>query len=165
MIHCLVEHSSVPWPLLPVRRPPVVRWGVAMNRLAVRNPPATVRFQPVVAAGRWSWAAPTDCRRRTRPRPCCNPAWDPLDAVIAGVNIVERDPDDHSVGYGGLPNEDGVVELDSCVMHGPTHNAGAVAALRNIKTPSRVARLVMERTDHVLLVGGGGAALRPGTWV
>jgi N4-(beta-N-acetylglucosaminyl)-L-asparaginase len=80
---------------------------------------------------------------------------DPLDAVIAGVNIVERDPNDHSVGYGGLPNEDGVVELDSCVMHGPTHNAGAVAALRNIKTPSRVAKLVMERTDHVLLVGEG----------
>jgi len=80
---------------------------------------------------------------------------DPLEAVIAGVNIVECDPEDHSVGYGGLPNEDGVVELDSCVMHGPTHNAGAVAALRNIKTPSSVARLVMERTDHVLLVGEG----------
>ncbi|NOX89626.1 MAG: N(4)-(beta-N-acetylglucosaminyl)-L-asparaginase [Calditrichaeota bacterium] len=80
---------------------------------------------------------------------------DALDAVIAGVNIVENDPDDHSVGYGGLPNEEGVVELDSCVMHGPTHNAGAVAALRNIKNPSKVARLVMERTDHVLLVGEG----------
>ncbi len=80
---------------------------------------------------------------------------DPLTAVIAGVNIVEEDPNDHSVGYGGLPNEDGVVELDSCVMYGPTHQAGAVAALRNIKTPSRVARLVMERTDHVLIVGEG----------
>jgi len=80
---------------------------------------------------------------------------DALDAVIAGVNIVEEDPEDHSVGYGGLPNEEGVVELDSCVMHGPTHNAGAVAALRNIKNPSKVAHLVMERTDHVLLVGEG----------
>jgi N4-(beta-N-acetylglucosaminyl)-L-asparaginase len=80
---------------------------------------------------------------------------DPLDAVVAGVNIVECDPNDHTVGYGGLPNEDGVVELDSCVMHGPTHNAGAVAALRNIKTPSSVAKLVMQRTDHVLLVGEG----------
>jgi len=80
---------------------------------------------------------------------------DPLDAVIAGVNIVEDDPDDMSVGYGGLPNEDGVVELDSSVMSGPTHSAGAVAALRNIKNPSKVARLVMERTDHVLLVGEG----------
>jgi N4-(beta-N-acetylglucosaminyl)-L-asparaginase len=80
---------------------------------------------------------------------------DPLDAVIAGVNIVEDDPNDMSVGYGGLPNEDGVVELDSSVMYGPTHRAGAVAALRNIKNPSKVARLVMERTDHVLLVGEG----------
>jgi N4-(beta-N-acetylglucosaminyl)-L-asparaginase len=80
---------------------------------------------------------------------------DTLDAVIAGVNIVEEDPEDTSVGYGGLPNEDGVVELDSCVMHGPTCRAGAVAALRNIKTPSKVAKLVMERTDHVMLVGEG----------
>lgn len=80
---------------------------------------------------------------------------DTLEAVVAGVNIVEEDPEDHSVGYGGLPNEDGVVELDSCVMHGPTWRAGAVAALRHIKTPSRVAKVVMERTDHVLLVGEG----------
>jgi N4-(beta-N-acetylglucosaminyl)-L-asparaginase len=80
---------------------------------------------------------------------------DTLDAVIAGVNIIEEDPADHTVGYGGLPNEDGVVELDSSVMHGPTCRAGAVAALRNIKTPSRVAKLVMERTDHVMLVGEG----------
>jgi len=80
---------------------------------------------------------------------------DPLDAVIAGVNIVEDDPEDMSVGLGGLPNEDGVVELDASVMYGPTHSAGAVAALRNIRNPSKVARLVMERTDHVLLVGEG----------
>ena len=80
---------------------------------------------------------------------------DALDAVIAGVNINEEDPNDTSVGYGGLPNEDGVVELDSAVMHGPTCRGGAVASLRNIKNPSKVARLVMERTDHVLLVGDG----------
>ncbi|HHJ51803.1 MAG TPA: asparaginase [Caldithrix abyssi] len=80
---------------------------------------------------------------------------DALDAVIAGVNIIEDDPNDHSVGLGGLPNEEGVVELDSCVMHGPTHNAGSVAALRNIRNPSKVARLVMERTDHELIVGEG----------
>jgi N4-(beta-N-acetylglucosaminyl)-L-asparaginase len=80
---------------------------------------------------------------------------DPLDAVIAGVNIVEEDPDDMSVGYGGLPNEDMEVELDASVMHGPTHNAGAVAGLKHIKTPSKVAKLVMERTDHALLVGEG----------
>jgi N4-(beta-N-acetylglucosaminyl)-L-asparaginase len=80
---------------------------------------------------------------------------DPLDAVIEGVAMVEEDPGDTSVGFGGLPNEEGVVELDAAVMHGPSHRAGAVAALRSIKTPSRVARLVMERTDHVLLVGEG----------
>jgi N4-(beta-N-acetylglucosaminyl)-L-asparaginase len=80
---------------------------------------------------------------------------DPLDAVVAGVNIVEEDPNDTSVGYGGIPNEDGVVELDASVMHGPTHRAGAVASLRNIKTPSKVAKLVMERSGHVLLVGEG----------
>ena len=80
---------------------------------------------------------------------------DTLDAVIAGVTVVENDPDETSVGYGGLPNEEGVVELDAAVMHGPTHRAGAVAALRNIKNPAQVARLVMERSDHVLLVGEG----------
>ncbi len=80
---------------------------------------------------------------------------DALTAVIAGVNLVEDDPNDHSVGLGGLPNEDGIVELDACCMHGPTHNAGAVAALQNIRNPSSVARLVMERTDHILLVGAG----------
>jgi len=80
---------------------------------------------------------------------------DALDGVIAGVNIVEDDPNDMSVGFGGLPNEDGVVELDAAVMHGPTHRAGAVGALQNIKNPSKVARVVMERSDHVMLVGEG----------
>ncbi|MBI4902086.1 MAG: N(4)-(beta-N-acetylglucosaminyl)-L-asparaginase [Acidobacteria bacterium] len=80
---------------------------------------------------------------------------DTLDAVIAGVNINEEDPDDDSVGYGGLPNEEGVVELDACVMHGPTRRAGSVASIRGIKTPSKIARLVMEQTDHIMIVGEG----------
>src|SRR6516225_3856204 len=80
---------------------------------------------------------------------------DTLDAVIAGVNIVELDPNDNSVGYGGLPNEEGVVELDASVMHGPTRRGGAVAAIRGIKTPSKVAQRVMEDTDHMMLVGEG----------
>lgn len=80
---------------------------------------------------------------------------DALDAVVAGVNIVEDDPNDMTVGLGGLPNELGIVELDASVMHGPTHRAGAVASLRNIKNPSSVAKIVMERTDHVLIVGDG----------
>jgi N4-(beta-N-acetylglucosaminyl)-L-asparaginase len=89
---------------------------------------------------------------------------DPLDAVIEGVNLVEADPDDVTVGYGGLPNALGVVQLDACCMHGPTHRAGGVAALEGIKHPSKVARLVMEETDHVLLVGPGalGFALEHG---
>jgi len=80
---------------------------------------------------------------------------DPLDAAIEGVGLVEDDPEDISVGYGGLPNEDGVVELDAAVMHGPTCNGGAVASLRNIRHPAQVAKKVMEQTDHVLLVGQG----------
>jgi len=80
---------------------------------------------------------------------------DVLDAVIAGVNIVELDPDDTSVGYGGLPNADGVVQLDSSVMHGPKKVGGAVACLEGVRTPSLVAKKVMEETDHVLLVGKG----------
>lgn len=80
---------------------------------------------------------------------------DPLDAVLSGVNIVENDPEDVSVGYGGIPNEDGVVQLDASVMDGRTMKAGSVGALERIKNPSRVARLVMERTNRVFLVGEG----------
>ena len=80
---------------------------------------------------------------------------DPLDAAIAGVNVNELDPNDMTVGYGGIPNENGVVELDACVMDGRTMRAGAVGALTGVKTPSKVAKLVMERTDRVFLVGEG----------
>jgi N4-(beta-N-acetylglucosaminyl)-L-asparaginase len=88
----------------------------------------------------------------------------PLDAVIAGVNIVEDDPSDSSVGYGGLPNEEGDVELDASVMDGLTCRCGAVGGLKYIRNPSKVARLVMERTDHIFLVGEGALkfALRMG---
>lgn len=78
-----------------------------------------------------------------------------LDAVERGANVIEVDPNDHSVGYGGLPNFFGVVQLDASIMDGRTYNAGSVACLENIKTPSSVARLVMERTEHVMLVGQG----------
>ncbi len=80
---------------------------------------------------------------------------DTLDAVLAVVTEVENDPDDHSVGLGGLPNEAGEVELDAQVMHGPTRRGGAVAAIRRIQNPSLVAKRVMERTDHIMIVGDG----------
>ena len=78
---------------------------------------------------------------------------DVLDAVIAGVNILELDPEEDSVGYGGLPNAEGVVQLDASVMHGPKKRAGAVAALEGVRTPSLVAKAVMDLTDHHLLAG------------
>lgn len=80
---------------------------------------------------------------------------DTLDAAVEGVKIQELDPEDTSVGYGGLPNEAGVVQLDASCMHGPSRRAGAVAALEGIKTPSEVARLVLRYTNHILLVGAG----------
>ncbi len=80
---------------------------------------------------------------------------DTLDAVVAAVTVVEDDPNDDSVGYGGLPNEEGEVELDASVMHGPTHRAGSVASVRRIKNVSRLAKTVMENTNHVMLVGDG----------
>jgi N4-(beta-N-acetylglucosaminyl)-L-asparaginase len=80
----------------------------------------------------------------------------PLDAAEKATNVSESDPRDYTVGYGGDPNEEGFLQLDACVMSGPdNNNAGAVAALENIKTPCSVARKVMERTDHLLLVGKG----------
>ena len=78
-----------------------------------------------------------------------------LDAIEISSNVTELDPEDTSVGYGGLPNEQGVVQLDASIMYGPTHNCGSVAALEGIKTPCSVARLVMERTDHIHIVGKG----------
>jgi N4-(beta-N-acetylglucosaminyl)-L-asparaginase len=80
---------------------------------------------------------------------------DTLDAAVEGVKIQELDPEDDSVGYGGLPNEEGVVQLDASCMHGPTRRAGGVASLEGIKTPSEIARLVLKYTDHILLVGIG----------
>jgi len=90
------------------------------------------------------------------------PGWDILsnnggllNAVEKSANVTELDPNDTSVGYGGLPNEDGIVQLDASIMYGPTHNCGSVGALEGIKTPCSVARLVMERTDHIHIMGKG----------
>jgi N4-(beta-N-acetylglucosaminyl)-L-asparaginase len=78
-----------------------------------------------------------------------------LDAVEAAANVVEMDPEDMTVGYGGYPNEEGVVELDASIMCGPTHRCGAVGAMHDIVKACSVARLVMERTNHCMLVGEG----------
>jgi len=80
---------------------------------------------------------------------------DTLDAAIRVVKGPEDDPNDDSVGLGGLPNEEGVVELDACCMHGPTRRAGSVGGVRNIKNVSMVSKAVMENTGHVMLVGEG----------
>ncbi|MYH48048.1 MAG: N(4)-(beta-N-acetylglucosaminyl)-L-asparaginase [Gammaproteobacteria bacterium] len=80
---------------------------------------------------------------------------DVLDALVAGVNIPELDPTETGIGYGGLPNANGVVQLDACCMHGPKKQAGGVAGLEGVRTPSLVAKAVMEYTDHHLLVGAG----------
>ncbi len=80
---------------------------------------------------------------------------DVLDALVAGVALNELDPEDDSVGYGGVPNADGVVQLDASVMHGPKRRAGAVAALEGVRTPAAVAKAVAELTDHHLIVGKG----------
>jgi len=80
---------------------------------------------------------------------------DTLDAVIAAVTVVEDDPNDTSVGYGGLPNEEGETELDASVMHGPTRRAGSVASVRRIKNVALLAKTVMEKTNHVMIVGEG----------
>jgi N4-(beta-N-acetylglucosaminyl)-L-asparaginase len=79
----------------------------------------------------------------------------PVEAAVDGVGLVEADPDDVTVGYGGLPNSDGVVQLDACCMDGDTMRAGAVAALERVKHPARVALEVLRRTTRVLLVGDG----------
>src|SRR5258706_4494652 len=80
---------------------------------------------------------------------------DLLDAIVAGVTIVELDPAETSVGFGGLPNADGVVQLDACCMHGPRRRAGGVAALEGVATAAAVAHRLLTQTNHHLLAGQG----------
>src|SRR5215207_3829979 len=114
-----------------------------------QRPPATLAGRPVVVA------SDNALRGVQVAYDMLVKGADPLDAAIAGANIQELDPEDQSVGLGGLPNADGVVQLDASVMHGPTRRAGSVSALEDIATPSLVAKAVMEYTDHVMLVGPG----------
>jgi N4-(beta-N-acetylglucosaminyl)-L-asparaginase len=131
--------------------------AVASSRTAAQAPAVLSpgRARPVVIA-----SANGHQYRNGGSRTCVETAFqmmsegrDVLDALIAGVTIVELDPEDTSVGYGGLPNADGVVQLDASCMHGPRKQAGAVACLEGVRTPAQVAQKVMDLTDHHLLVG------------
>ncbi|MDH3198710.1 MAG: N(4)-(beta-N-acetylglucosaminyl)-L-asparaginase [Candidatus Krumholzibacteria bacterium] len=124
---------GIPHPLRPVR--PIARPGWASVPVAISSANS---LAPVARAYELLTAGA-----------------DPLDAVVEGAKIQELDPADDSVGYGGLPNAEGVVQLDASCMHGPSRRAGAVGALEGIKTPSEIAKLVLKYTDHILLVGEG----------
>ena len=131
--------------------------GLSLTRNAAAGPidSAIARAGSAVAGRPTIVASANGLRGVSRAWEMIGKGADTLDAVIAGVNIQELDPDDQSVGLGGLPNEDGVVQLDASCMHGPTRRAGAVAAIEDIATPSLVAKAVMEHTDHIMLVGAG----------
>ncbi len=115
-----------------------------------RKPGSNNDFSPIVLST-WKWgAAANEAASKILLRDGTS-----LDAAERGVNVAELDPNVQTVGYGGFPNEEGVVELDAAIMEGKTHLAGAVGALQNIPTPISVARKVMEETKHVMLVGEG----------
>ncbi len=142
--------------------------GLALPRLAGAEPvissivdrarpaPARAASRPVIIS------AGNGMEKDPEGRQGIKVAWDllsrgadPLDAIVAGVNVVERNPNDQSVGLGGLPNEDGVVQLDASCMHGPTKRAGAVGCLEDVADAAAVAKAVMDFTDHIFLVGEG----------
>ena len=137
---------------------PVWSWGRTRERIRIAQ---GVRFpdRPWRWSGRGRWpvaiASANGLRAVEKAYQMMVEGKPALDAAIAGVQINELDPKDYTVGYGGLPNARGEVELDAAVMDGRTWRAGAVGALKHIKTPSAVARLIMERTDHIFLVGQG----------
>ena len=124
----------------------------ALNSNLLGKPNAPIKNNPVILCSRGEkWG-----------KKVLRPGWDILrkngsllDAIQLSANVTELDPEDTSVGYGGLPNMNGVVQLDASIMNGSDHNCGSVACIEGIKTPSSVARLVMERTDHIHLVGKG----------
>ena len=150
-----------------MKRREFVRWGVAVGAAASKTISALFAQAPAVRAGGVkpvvvaaangniykNGGSQTGVERAFNMMTSGNA--DVLDALIAGVNLCELDPTDTSVGYGGLPNAEGVVQLDACCMHGPRKRAGGVAALEGVRTPSRVAQSVMDTTDHHLLVGKG----------
>jgi N4-(beta-N-acetylglucosaminyl)-L-asparaginase len=154
----------------PITRRDFVKAGTAASVAAAVPAPSAFAQGPTVLVRRATppvviASANGNQYRNGGPRTCVEEAWqrvakgeDVLDALIAGVSVVELDPEDTSVGYGGLPNAEGVVQLDACCMHGPLKRAGGVACLEGVRTPSRVAKAVLDQTDHHLLVGAGAQA-------
>jgi len=134
----------------PLTRRQLIRTGSAIAAAATVRPAATAPLSRPVAVASGNGLAAV---REAVARMLAGAA--PVDAAVAGVALVEADPDDLTVGLGGLPNEEGVVQLDAAVMDGTTMRAGAVAALERIKHPAQVALTVMRRTTRVLLVGEG----------
>ena len=132
--------------------------AVAASAAAIPHPIRPPR--PLAAASRWATrpvivSSTNGIRGVKKAFDLIMGGADPLDAIIEGVKIQELDPTDMSVGYGGLPNAEGVVQLDASCMHGPTKRAGAVGALEGIKTPSEVVKCIMQYTSHIFLVGAG----------
>ena len=132
--------------------------GVAAGALAIPHPMRPVR--PLPPQSRWAAkpvavASANGLRGVQKAFDMLMQGADTLDATVEGVKIQELDPNDDSVGYGGLPNADGVVQLDASCLHGPTKRAGAVGCLEGIKTPSEVAKLILKYTNHIFLVGEG----------
>lgn len=126
-----------------------------VDRAAPKSPPLSARRPIIVSSANGFYRDNPSASPIKKAYDMVVGGADPLDAAIAGVNMVELDPNDMSVGLGGLPNEDGVVQLDASCMHGPTKRAGAVGCLEDIATPSLVAKAVMDHTDHIFLVGAG----------
>ena len=127
-------------------------WRPPLSRL-----PEPSRAHAVERLHRWPSPRPTGSRPSAERWRRWMPGVSPVEAAVHGVAVVEDDPDDVTVGYGGLPNSEGVVQLDSCCMDGPTMRAGAVAALEGFRHPAQVALQVLQRTTRVLLVGDGAA--------
>jgi N4-(beta-N-acetylglucosaminyl)-L-asparaginase len=140
----------------PTRRD-VIRSAAILPVAAQLKPASSAGSRPVVIASA-NMKSPTESGGLAAVKKAYEiiaAGGDPVEAVVSGVNIVENDPEDVTVGYGGIPNEEGVVQLDASVMDGRTMKAGAVGALERIKNPSRVAKLVMEQTNRVFIVGEG----------
>lgn len=133
------------------RRSFLITAGAATTALAAPGAPSLAQSGSPVFLSTWKWGMEANARAAA----VIAAGGSLLDAVEKGINLVEDDPNVDSVGYGGLPNEEGEVELDAGIMDGTTRRAGSVCNLHKIKNPISVARLVMEKTRHTTMAGEG----------